>query len=330
MQPAQAVQNYVLPAAGRIDLKVAADERVKAGDLLYLLESPSLSEALMAKNELTAELERARRELAIQQGRSDKLHEAGVRKIELEESLQFKQAELAELLQKIRLSEDRLRILCMGYELRRIGGVHMLAIVAKQDGIVRNLGVSQGSWGEQGSSALSMSGDASLEIVASVYSGDDLDYGSAIAYFPVGQQDVAVSGSLRIASQIDTAKQTRSLYFKPSNLPEGAQAGQLCRIDLYGDATQLKSVVVPDSAIVKHGINDIIFIELGEGRYLAQKVQLGESRRGMSSVSGLPANCKIVVQGGYELKFAISSPSGGEARAAGHFHADGKFHEGEH
>ena len=39
----------------------------------------------------------------------------------------------------------------------------------------------------------------------------------------------------------------------------------------------------------------------------------------------------VVSEGGYELKYVLPADGNGPAKkAAGHFHADGKFHEGEH
>ena len=70
------------------------------------------------------------------------------------------------------------------------------------------------------------------------------------------------------------------------------------------------------------------YMEIGEGKFAMVKVHAGTSRRGMTPVSGLTPGQKIVVKGGYELKYII--PGDGDKKKAGHFHADGVFHEGEH
>ena len=75
------------------------------------------------------------------------------------------------------------------------------------------------------------------------------------------------------------------------------------------------------------GLDDVVFAEVGEGRYAMLKVHAGTSRRGMTPVKGLMPGQRIVVKGGYELKYIL--PGEGQKKAAGHFHADGKFHEGE-
>ena len=63
-------------------------------------------------------------------------------------------------------------------------------------------------------------------------------------------------------------------------------------------------------------------------RFVAVKVALGLASGGWTEVTGLPEdeNLEVVREGAYELKIALSTQSG--AAPAGHFHADGTFHEG--
>ena len=48
----------------------------------------------------------------------------------------------------------------------------------------------------------------------------------------------------------------------------------------------------------------------------------------MTPVKGLIPGQKLVVKGGYELRYLLPA-DGSQQKKAGHFHADGKFHEGE-
>lgn len=84
-------------------------------------------------------------------------------------------------------------------------------------------------------------------------------------------------------------------------------------------------VSIPDSAVVKVGVDDVVFVEVSEGKFAMVKVHAGTSRRGLTRFRAHPGQ-KIVVKGGYELKYLI--PGDGEKKKAGHFHADGVFHEG--
>ena len=117
-----------------------------------------------------------------------------------------------------------------------------------------------------------------------------------------------------MAEQVDPATQSRALYFTPDRIPEGTHAGQLARLDLYShDAAAEGFIPVPNSAVVKVGVNDVV-----------------PSRQGKTPVKGLMPGQTIVTKGGYELKYILPTGEAGSKKAAGHFHADGQFHEGEH
>ncbi len=328
--PEHALQAYSLPAAGRITLHVKSAQQVRAGDLLCTVESPTLTDQVAAVEQGEANLTRCKEEIAALAARIERLKEVGTRNSDIEEQLTFKRAEERQLTRDLETSQSRVRMLALGAEIVTEGGLSRLVIKAGKAGTVRNVGVAQGSWGEQGAAIITISDPAALEIVASLYANDMPTFNRVRAHIPQGRENLDVAGSWRLAEQVNPKTQTRALYFTPDTLPEGARPGQLCRLDLYNDSAACGNTVsIPDSAIVRVGMDDIVFIEIEPGRYAATKVHAGESRRGMTPVSGLHAGQRIVVKGGYELKYIL--PSGdGQKKKAGHFHADGKFHEGEH
>lgn len=328
--PNYALTDYTMPVAGRIELQVKSAQEVEKGECLFSIESPEIATAILAKDELQANLERSRRDIATMSERIAKLAEAGTRKSELEEQLAFKQSEEQAITRQLAASQQALTLMCMGAEIAQKEGRYVLLIRAKQAGKVRTVGVSQGSWGERGASIVSMSDERALEITAQLYSSDQPQFSHARALIPVGNKNLVVEGSLRLAEQIDPDKQTRAVYFKPKSIPSGVQIGQLCRIDLFapkanGEAELMSSI--PDSAIIKVGLDDMVFIDHGNGIYEGKKIHAGESRHGMTPVHGLVEGQQTVIKGAYEFKFVL--PSEGEKKVAGHFHADGKFHEGE-
>ncbi|MFI3242885.1 MAG: efflux RND transporter periplasmic adaptor subunit [Akkermansia sp.] len=326
--PPYALSDYTMPVAGRIELMVKSAQVVEAGQPLFTIESPELASSIMAQKQIEASLTRCISDIATMSGRIAKLREAGTRKVELEEQLAFKESEQRELESQLANSKRGLALMSMGAEIEEQEQRYFLLVRAKQAGKVRTVGVSQGSWGERGTSIVSMSQESAMEIMAQLYASDQPKFSHARAIVPVGQQNIMVEGSLRIAEQIDPIKQTRAVYFKPTHLPEGVQMGQLCRIDLFLpklDGEQGMSI--PDSAIVKVGLDDMVFIDHGEGIFEAKKVHAGQSRQGMTPVTGLQAGQQLVVKGAYEFKFVM--PSEGDKKVTGHFHADGKFHEGE-
>lgn len=326
--PNHAMTTYALPCAGRLTLHVKSAQQVKKGDILYTLEAPTLTEQITAVASGEAALERSREELVAMQERLDRLASAGSRNSGLEEQRTFKLAELRQLERELETARIRLRAITFGGEPTERNGIQVLIVRAQQDGIVRNVGISQGSWGEQGAPVLTMSDANAMEIIGTLYAGNMPRFTKVRATIPVGRDNVTVRGSWRLAEQVDSEKLTRTLYFTPERMPADVPAGQLCRLDLYDDSEQSQgSIPIPDSAIVKVGVDDVVFVEVAEGKFAMMKVQAGTSRRGMTPVKGLKPGQRIVVKGGYELKYIL--PGEGEKKKAGHFHADGKFHEGE-
>lgn len=319
--PQNSLTAYALPSAGRVTLHVKTAQAVQKGDLLYTVASPQVTDAVAERDRAAAAAERCTEEIATMEQRVARLQNIGSRNSELEEQLHFKQAELRQLKQEADSAAARLSMLCLGAELVQRDGVPMLDVHAAADGTVRNVGFSQGSWGEQGTAVVTMADSPALEVVARLHAASLPEIGTVRS--PLSQE-----GTWRLDDQVDAATQTRTLYFTPASLPQGARVGQLCRLDIYSGAAEDGHVVsIPDSAIVKVGLDDIVFVEVAEGTYAAVKVHAGESRCGMTPVEGLVPGQKMVVKGGHELRNLL--PAEGAAKKAGHFHADGAFHEGE-
>lgn len=327
VSPGHAQETYSLPCAGRINLRVKTAQQVKKGDVLYTLVSPVFADQLAEKHKLESNKKRCMGELELLRARVQRLHAAGARNGELEEQLGFKIEESRQLESDIEIATNRLFALSMGMGYEMEEGLPVIVVRAHEDGVVHNVGVTQNSWGEQGAPVITMSAPAAMEVVGTLYASDLPKIAEVRATLPLGRESVALTGTWRLADQVDATTQTRALFFTPTNLPAEARAGQLCRMDIYDMPAEEGVVSIPDSALVKVGTDDVVFVEVGEGEYAMVKVHAGESRRGMTPVAGLHPGQKIVVKGGYELKYSL--PTEKETKKAGHFHADGKFHEGE-
>ena len=325
--PQHAQETYALPCAGRVNLCVKSAQQVKKGDVLYTLASPAYADQLAEEQKTLANLARCNQELETLRSRVTRLQQAGARNSELEGQLSFKLAESGQLARDLEITRARLRSLAMGAEVREVDGLPLLVVCAGADGVVHNVGVTQSSWGEQGTPVLTMSMPGAMEVVGTLYAADLPHIAAVRVTLPLGRESVSLSGAWRLADQVDATTQTRALYFTPESLPPEARAGQLCRIDIYDFPAEPGIVSIPDSALVKVGTDDVVFVEVEAGRYAMVKVHAGDSRRGMTPVAGLHPGQKIVVKGGSELKYSL--PTQGETKKAGHFHADGKFHEGE-
>jgi hypothetical protein len=87
---------------------------------------------------------------------------------------------------------------------------------------------------------------------------------------------------------------------------------------------------VPTASLVAIGLQPTVFVQdpHDETRFIAVPVVPGDAANGWKAVDGLPpGRIRIVRDGAYELKMALAE---GASKPAGHFHADGTFHEGEH
>ena len=326
--PNHALETYSLPCGGRISLNVKSAQTVKKGDVLYTLVSPEVSGLVADIKKQEAAITRCGEEIASVSQRLERLKAAGTGNSDLEEQLNFKNAEKRQLERELEVNKTKLNILVMGAELKPENGLPTLVVRATKDGIVRNVGITQGSWGEQGAAVVTMSNLAAMEIEGTLYGNNVPDFSIVRATRLSGRDNKVLEGTWRMAEQVDEEKQTRAFYFTPAELPADARPGQLCRVDFYADGGEDGYVTIPDSALVKVGIDDVVFLEVKEGTFAMVKVKAGESRRGMTPVKGLIPGQRLVVKGGYELRYLLPA-DGSQQKKAGHFHADGKFHEGE-
>lgn len=326
--PSHALETYSLPCGGRISLRVKSAQNVKKGEVLYTVVAPEVSALVADIRKQEAALTRCSEEIASVSQRLERLKSAGTTSSDMVEQLNFKNAEKRQLQRELEVAQTRLQVLVMGAEIKAENGLPTLVIRAHADGIVRNVGITQGSWGEQGAAVVTMSDLSSMEVVGTLYGNEVPDFSDVRATRLSGRENMVMQGTWRMAEQVDAEKQTRNLYFTPAELPADARPGQLCRMDLYATGGEEGYVNIPDSALVKVGIDDVVFLEIKEGTFAMVKVHAGTSRRGMTPVKGLIPGQRLVVKGGYELRYLLPA-DGSQQKKAGHFHADGKFHEGE-
>ena len=325
--PPHAVTTYALPAAGRVTFNVKSAQQVRKGELLYTLASPDIVEMEGNASQARAALDRAAAELGTLRERRAQLEKIGTRNSELNTSIQFKEAEIHSLRAALNASNNKLKLVMESGVLKN----NLLYIYAAADGSVQSVNMTQGAWGEQGAPALVMTNKGDLEFTTTIYGTDPVHYAKARLALTSGKNSELLNGSLRVAEQVDPATQSRALYFTPDRIPEGTHAGQLARLDLYShDAAAEGFIPVPNSAVVKVGVNDVVFIKAGNDTFVMKKVETLPSRQGKTPVKGLMPGQTIVTKGGYELKYILPTGEAGSKKAAGHFHADGQFHEGEH
>ena len=277
---------------GRVQLKVHPLQVVKAGDVLFTVDAPDVR----AK---TKEVELLERRLKVYRD----LNRASA---ELETQLALRKAEREALL--------------AGAE--ETNGV--VTVRATETGRVDALPVLDGAWVTSGTAVVELVRPERLRVKSLVAAAEsarlkdglEVRSGDAVGVLQLGLGD---------------AEGLTPVYavFEKGRL--SARPGERRRVVCVTDESETPVVVVPAACVVRVGLEPTVFVrdEHAGDRFAAVKVTLGRTNGGWTEVVGLPDDddLEIVKEGAYELKIALSAQAG--APAAGHFHADGTFHEGD-
>lgn len=329
--PAEALKTGALSAAGRVRFHVKPGQEVTAGTPLFSLASPDLITLESDCAEAEANLSRARSNLSTLEKRLARLAEIGTKNSSLENDAAFLKAEIPVLAAAAKRTRGLWQIATLGGTFRN--GV--LTVRSSFSGRIQSLDLNEGAWGEQGASALTLVVPQALEFKGIAFGNDSFVGKKARLAVHIGDETHYYDGTLRISAQIDEATQARTIYFVPEKADAAIYPGQVARLEVFTPATEAEAdfVPVPSSAVVKVGVDDIVFVcaPADPNLFFARKVKTLPARRGMTPVKGIRTGETVVSKGGYELKYVL--PVDGNApkrKTAGHFHADGKFHEGEH
>ncbi|HON47690.1 MAG TPA: hypothetical protein PLZ60_08070, partial [Kiritimatiellia bacterium] len=113
--------------------------------------------------------------------------------------------------------------------------------------------------------------------------------------------------------------------------PDWAGPGRAGVLSVVIAESAPEQIALPEACVVTDGLQSIVFVHDPHDaqRLIRRGVTLGARDGGWVAVEGVAAGEAVVLDGAYELQLAAPS-SGTTRRAAGHFHADGQFHEGEH
>ena len=279
----------VSPVAGRISLRVAPLASVKAGDPLFTVASPDLVSR-------TREIAVLEKRLAVYRG----LKTANA---DLETQLAVKRGELAALLGGATASNG------------------VVTVTAKTDGQVETFALADGAWAEAGAQVLGCVRPERMRFKAFASVADAEQLADGLPATVRG-----VPGRLRLGLGDGTGMADVFVEF-PQGAP-AARAGSRAQAECVLDETEAAVVSVPDAAIVRIGLQPTVFVrdEHDADRFLAVPVETGLSGGGWTEVKGLDDDAEVVTDGAYEFKLALGA---GSSAPAGHFHADGTFHEGE-
>ena len=277
---------------GRVQLKVRPLQAVRAGDVLFTVDAPEV----LAK---TKEIELLERRLKVYR----ELNRASA---DLEAQLALRKAECEALL--------------AGAE--ETNGV--VTVRATEAGRVDALSVLDGAWVSSGAAVVELVRTERVRVKALVPASEaarlkdglKVRCGDAVGVLQLGLGDS--DGLMPVYAVFDKERLS-------------ARSGERLLVECVTDASETPVVAVPAACVVRVGLEPTVFVrdEHAGERFAAVKVTLGRTNGGWTEVVGLPDDddLEIVKEGAYELKIALSTQAG--VPAAGHFHADGTFHEGE-
>lgn len=283
-------ESVATPVAGLLRFEVKPLAKVAKGDVLFTVTSPDL----VARS----------REIALLEKRLSVYHGINTKNAALENELAVKKAARSAL---IAHAEEK-------------DGV--VTLRATRDALVETFSARNGDWLDAGESALVTVRRKALHLKALVSAGDASRLSDRLKA-KVGSFD----GEVRLGVGDDSGIVPVYILFDGDvDAQAGERAEAVISVSGGGDAR----TAVPSKCIVDIDLQPTVFVrDSGDpALFVAVPVTPVESSGGWTAVDGsLPVGAEVVSDGAYELKLALSSGDGG---SAGHFHADGTFHEGDH
>ena len=278
------------PVAGKMELKVKSLKHVKKGDALFTVTSP--------------EIVSRTKEIEILEKRLQVFRDIKTPNAELENNLSLKKSELNALL--------------MGYTANN----GTIEVKAPKSGLVEELLELNGTWLETGSAVLKLTDTRNIRFKGLIPADEAARLKDLMPANVKG-----MNGSVRLGIGGENGLVPAYIIFE--NAPDAIIGARDTATVIIGGSGKVETAV-PDSAIVEINLVKHVFLRdsHNKNRFIAVSVTTGEKSAGWTNVTGLPeGHIDVVSKGAYQLKLASSSSG---KNSAGHFHADGTFHEGDH
>lgn len=290
------------------EVKVDLGQKVRAGEVLAVVDSPEVSAAKSRLISARASLVLA--QTAYERTRSLARSDAVPAKQELEAQTQLNQAESAALeaaqtLRNLGLTDSELERVASSKETS-----NLLPIVAPIDGTVVQREAVRGEAVQDTSLLFGVADTASMWLWIDVYEADmsRITAGQTVHFTVSGADWPAMEGQITWAgAEVDPTTRTTRVRAELANPDEKLRANQ------FGQATirvgePHEAVVVPKAAVQnKDSTTDVVFIPEGDGVYRPQRIVAKPStRRDMVEVEwGLKPGDRVVTKGSFWLKTEI-------------------------
>jgi len=347
-----AQHHYPLPASGRVTVHVAPLDTVRTGQLLLSIDAPAWRElqgdllgAHAAWLQAEARLTRARaaRQAAgslAQPGDGIDVYAADISaaQADLHVAAQRHQQVIAQAAALTGLSAEQLDAVEDGVpHWQRLGAIPIRAVDA---GVVREVDAATGTWVADGTEVVHVVHLQSLRFRGKALQADLIDHlrdGQRAHILPpegnhAARRAAGIDGRIRLGVTgdpdtrtvdvfVDLAAETPAAWVRP-------QVAALAEVVIAGDP-DAKELAIPQRAVVQDGLEKVFFRRDPEDpdAVIRTPADLGPSNgRWVTVYSGLVEGHEVVVDGVYQLKLATSA----QKSKAGHYHADGTWHESEH
>ena len=369
-------REYRAPVGGRVELLVTQYQRVSAGTPLYRIDAPSwraLEEEIVATEAKVASMPPLREAHRVHEksladtvelwrerlAQLEELQQAGggsaQQMTEARVTLAATKAELADVMEKDAVLEaeeqrakaelraligrrDSLRAACAQGDAAAQPVPGTLVVCAVADGVVEDLGVTQGGLAEEGALVATLMQPEKIRFRAHALQGDlvRLRDGLPARIVAPGGGSAAtaasMTGTLAIGIEADAASRTIDLLVTPDALSPWARSGVAGSLEITLEGSTeggAEELAIPLGCVVRDGNKAIVFRRdpKNPDKAIRLEADLGiDDGRWVVILSGVRSGDEIVVSGNYQLNLATS----GSAPKGGHFHSDGTFHAEDH
>lgn len=281
------------PLAGRIvRLDKQLGDQVKAGDVLFTMDSPDFAQA-------TADAAKARAALTLAAHGLERQRELDKSDLAVRRDLEQAQSDYAQAASEAARAEARLR----QTGARAAAADGKLAVRSPISGRVVDLAAAEGAYWNDATAPLMTVADLSRVFVSASAQEKDL------ARLYVGQQAsvrldayaAPLTGRVRyVGDLLDADTRTVKVRLPFENRDGRLKPGMFAEATLSSQPHQ--GILVPMAAVIQGGFSSRAFVEVGPWRFAPREVKLGAQIGGQVEVlAGLKAGERIVVKDGVLL-----------------------------
>jgi cobalt-zinc-cadmium efflux system membrane fusion protein len=281
------------PLAGRVtQLKVTLGEQVKAGQPLFVIDSPDLAAAY-------SDYDRAKALLALALKNRDR--QRGLSKIGGAAEKDLQQAETDYVTAEAEDQRATARLKQIGIDFEARNKSRTVTAVAPMDGSVIDLGVAPGQyWNDSTQALLTIADLSSVWVTASVPEKDIalVAKGQPVDVSLVAYPDMVLHGTVLFVSDVLDTDTRRTKVRIAFDNPDGRlRPGMFATTTFHAETRRF--AIAPTSALVLKDDATQVYVETAPWRFEARTVDIAFQQGEQAFIaSGVKAEDRIVVKGG--------------------------------